>query len=689
MNPYQNKNEYEIVDAPQNYDNISNKYPYANDSNIKMKNTNYKDWLVMCNQNQQYSGSSENFASPETITAVSTGLIVVGTMLGAFAAPVTPAILISFGTILSAYWKPGTTDDPIEIWEGLLTIGTRPFNQPIDKNILHIMSQIASSYRPLLNQFESYFNIWKNNRNAANARAVQTAFTSTHLDMLKDLARLTGNYKIPALPFFAQLANWHLNLLKYAAEYYDEWEKDQRVLSRQSASSESCIGGRECACEKNCEPPGTIISSKYYTCILKCRIADYTDYCTTTYNTGLNMIKTNSSATWKTFNTYRREMTLTVLDIIALFPIYDPDNYKMGVISELTRETYTDLDAPGFSNEISLKDLENQLTNQPKLFTWLINIILYKENTYFSGIVNSKNYTLSSSNPFSQSYGRLTGTSEVKYIFPTQPVSQMKITRGAQDLGLPFGKLYNLIQKITFIESINSQPIPSEFKVNNQTEPQTTTLYEIPKHRLSHFPIILHPLGISNYFLSISTLGWTHESVNPNNTISTNRITQIPAVKAFQISSDSKVVKGPDHTGGDLVILKNSMDFNMTFSRVSQRYKVRVRYAKSTTSVRNLTLEIGNNKLTIELRGFSESTDYENLKYKDFYYATSIQEFSYTPSSQISTAVRLSGLPNDLYNIWIDKIEFIPVNNFTNNESLEKAKKSVDHLFINKYAERL
>ncbi|MEC2524707.1 pesticidal protein, partial [Bacillus thuringiensis] len=108
MNPYQNKNEYEIFNAPSNGFSKSNnysRYPLANKPNQPLKNTNYKDWLNVCQDNQQYGNNAGNFASSETIVGVSAGIIVVGTMLGAFAAPVLAAGIISFGTLLPIFWQ--------------------------------------------------------------------------------------------------------------------------------------------------------------------------------------------------------------------------------------------------------------------------------------------------------------------------------------------------------------------------------------------------------------------------------------------------------------------------------------------------------------------------------------------------------------------------------------------------------
>lgn len=94
----------------------------------------------MCQDNQQYGNNAGNFASSETIVGVSAGIIVVGTMLGAFAAPVLAAGIISFGTLLPIFWQGS---DPANVWQDLLNIGGRPI-QEIDKNIINVLTSIVT-----------------------------------------------------------------------------------------------------------------------------------------------------------------------------------------------------------------------------------------------------------------------------------------------------------------------------------------------------------------------------------------------------------------------------------------------------------------------------------------------------------------------------------------------------------------
>ncbi len=220
-----NNNEYEIIDSknlpcPSNRNIDYSRHPFTNNPNQPLQNTNYKNWINMCQKNQQYGENLETFASADTIAGVSAGVIVVGTMLGAFAAPITAGLIISFGTLLPIFWKPG--EDPKTVWQAFLKIGNRPFSSPVDQALINLLSNKARSLESQFNDFQRYFDIWNNNKTPGNAGEVLRRFSSLDADIIRELEQLKGNYYITVLPGYAQVANWHLNLLRIAAFYYDQ-----------------------------------------------------------------------------------------------------------------------------------------------------------------------------------------------------------------------------------------------------------------------------------------------------------------------------------------------------------------------------------------------------------------------------------------------------------------------------------
>ncbi|MGG1152850.1 delta endotoxin C-terminal domain-containing protein, partial [Bacillus wiedmannii] len=189
----------------------------------------------------------------------------------------------------------------------------------------------------------------------------------------------------------------------------------------------------------------------------------------------------------------------------------------------------------------------------------------------------------------------------------------------------------------------------------------------IPDHRLSwvtYEPIRSNsPYGWTEYAqLGALALGWTHESVDPNNTIVSDKITTIPAVKAYDIgaSGPGQVIKGPGSTGGDLVSLSynTSMKVRLTPSTVgrNQSYRVRIRYAST-----------GNTQMYVEKwsryfnpygQTYNVTPTYSSgaLTYGTFKYFDTFNIYTGEPDFEIIIQNKSNTT------LIIDKIEFIPVN---------------------------
>ncbi|KIQ76837.1 pesticidal protein [Bacillus sp. L_1B0_8] len=675
MNPYQNKNEYEIFNAPSNGFSKSNnysRYPLANKPNQPLKNTNYKDWLNVCQDNQQYGNNAGNFVSSETIVGVSAGIIVVGTMLGAFAAPVLAAGIISFGTLLPIFWQGS---DPANVWQNLLNIGGRPI-QEIDKNIINVLTSIVTPIKNQLDKYQEFFDKWEPARTHANAKAVHDLFTTLEPIIDKDLDMLKNNasYRIPTLPAYAQIATWHLNLLKHAATYYNIWLQNQGIN------------------------PSTFNSSNYYQGYLKRKIQEYTDYCIQTYNAGLTMIRTNTNATWNMYNTYRLEMTLTVLDLIAIFPNYDPEKYPIGVKSELTREVYTNVNSDTFR---TITELENGLTRNPTLFTWINQGRFYTRNSrdildpydIFSFTGNQMAFTHTNDDRniiWGAVHGHIISqdTSKVFPFYRNKPIDKVEIVRHREYSDIIYEMIFFSNSSEVFRYSSNST-IENNYK--------RTDSYMIPKQtwKNKEYGHTLSYIKTDNYIFSVVrerrrvAFSWTHTSVDFQNTIDLDNITQIHALKALKVSSDSKIVKGPGHTGGDLVILKDSMDFRVRFLKnVSRQYQVRIRYA--TNAPKTTVFLTGIDTISVELPSTTsrQNPNATDLTYADFGYVTFPRTVpNKTFEGEDTLLMTLYGTPNHSYNIYIDKIEFIPITqsvlDYTEKQNIEKTQKIVNDLFVN------
>ncbi|MED3302483.1 hypothetical protein P4391_34925, partial [Bacillus thuringiensis] len=76
--------------------------------------------------------------SSDTVAVVSAGIVVVGTILTAFASFVNPGVvLISFGTLAPVLW-PDPEEDPKKIWSQFMKHGEDLLNQTISTAVKEI-----------------------------------------------------------------------------------------------------------------------------------------------------------------------------------------------------------------------------------------------------------------------------------------------------------------------------------------------------------------------------------------------------------------------------------------------------------------------------------------------------------------------------------------------------------------------
>ncbi|WP_198090501.1 insecticidal delta-endotoxin Cry8Ea1 family protein [Bacillus wiedmannii] len=685
MHSYEKKNEYEILDASPNNSNMANRYPrypLANDSQILMQKTNYKDWVNICQKTQKYDVDSEGFASTEIIAGVSAGLNITGTLLTGFRVTAPYGIaLIVWGSLLPFVFPE---DSPQITWRDLLTIGTRPYNRPIDETLFgHLRGHLLTLKEPS-KKFQSDFDAWLKNRNSRpHANAVLSQFNILYnLYGQKELFR-----GVQALPLFVQIVTLELTLLQHGAKYYDEWSRVANATSINEIDSfERCYNSSEC-----------------YKQILKENIQEYINYCTRTYNDGLSMIKNSSSVTWNIYNTYITEMTLTVLDIIAVFPNYDPDIYQIPVQSEITREIYTS--TLTLNRDYSLDKLESDFTKRKSLylFTYLKSLHLYHtiqeealRPSHLAGVSNNTApvngmelvYGMYKPSDITSNDIKLYNNQPLEFIKSNLP-TKLEVISAPQDID---------IHQMIFIK-VNGESVISRFTnqmpgtirniIFNLPEQKDPFGKSVPSHVLSYVKI--SPQEYSGLILEghgvQASFGWSRADIDLNNTIRKDKITQIPAVKASNISSDTQVIQGPGHTGGNLIKLGNRLELSVTFEkRLARNYRIRIRYASkgvNSFSIDGYWLAF---KQVSTTATFTDP-DLTNLKYENFkyiemdtkLYTGNIGEVGFNP---LYLENRTSS-PDSI--LIIDKIEFIPLTQTVldniEKQNLEEAQKSVNNLF--------
>ncbi|QPW51700.1 hypothetical protein G9298_29085 (plasmid) [Bacillus thuringiensis] len=688
MNPYQNKNEYEIIDSnaspyPSNKNINSARYPYAHSLNQPLQHTNYKDWLNLCKTNQQYGANPESLA--DSLTVFSAGVIVVGTLLTGFAATAGLGIgLISFGTLAPVLWPTGT--DPIEnvpntqvVWRDFMRLGNaiNPISDQLQEFVINTTAAKVEGLTNLINNYETELNSWKSSPpqdKQRRARDVLSAFDGANRAFMQTIPELRlTKYEVVQLISYAQAANLHVNLLSQGVRFKDEWDRDAGNISSFKTSKE------------------------LHDDLLK-YINDYTIYCVETYKTGLNKLKNASGIRWNIYNTYRREMTLNVLDLIALLPNYDLYIYDRPTKSELTREIYTDalnLDAPNI--ETDLDRMENFLTRPPHLFTWLQSFEFetntnYKPNWIF--LAGHRNF-YSFTNGYKREGSSVYGT----WAYPNN--------RRDPELDIPENSyIYRVLTKSYIYTPTNTPNINAInfFTTNNTqlnyyagepTHALRTTTFELPAGNknpvtYNNYSHILSYMKSYNALdrLQANVFAWTHKGVNPKNTIDLDKITQIPAVKARTLDPSSQVIPGPGFTGGDLVHLKQYLEIqgaSKEGTQYRQYYRIRIRYASNNPTPIYITIPNGVTNQFVTLNSTFSGTSYNNLKYENFSYKEFPYELLLTENTNPLITLDRRNTNNSI--LLIDKIEFIPENTTIleseGERNLEKAKNAVNNLFIN------
>ncbi|WP_198090502.1 insecticidal delta-endotoxin Cry8Ea1 family protein, partial [Bacillus wiedmannii] len=661
-----NNTEYEIIDASTNRTNKYHQYPLVNEPKASMQNTNYKDWLNLCEGNST-GGPSQLSAR----SALSTGTSIVSTILGFFGASgVVGEVAGLLFSISDIFWPEGEGSDQ-DTWKQLITHVEDLINKTINTDVLQRATSELDGLKQQIAAYHRALEVWERTPHSRSASEVISRFRITSLSFVGAMPKFKqSGSEILLLSVYAQAANLHLLLMRDAAIFGSRWglpSDDIQLYQREQ--------------------------EKY--------TKDYTNHCITWYREGADQFKTSNQ--WVNFNRYRRDMTLTVLDIIALFPLYDAQLYPMGVKSELTREIYSDVingEAPLATDYYSFDKNEADYIRSPHTFTWLYGLDFYSDyirdgsnNPWGNAFIGGRNryrYTNIDSGGYSSSWLQQSATTKTvslskntyiyglsarsfKYTYPAYPTYLTSIDFNKTDnssISLSAGGV------IAGRETVATY---FDFLLNKEgTGPATYNDYS---HILSYTWGV--DRGVKGYIFS-----FTHSSVDPENSIVPNKITQIPAIKATDSGLPSVVVlHGPGYTGGDLVRLKGIMDVRVKIIP-TQSFAIRIKYASNYTGT--LTIRVSQNYETYT-KSFNIDQTFSG---DDNYYGLNPEDFAFADTTYILTNNRPSDFVtigfdtfHDGRPVVIDKIEFIPIQEsvleYEGRQNLEKAQKAVDDLFTN------
>ncbi|PHF96210.1 hypothetical protein COI63_31015, partial [Bacillus toyonensis] len=699
MNLNGNKNEFEILDTGNMA--YQPRYPLTQSPASELQGMNYKEWINRCEDQEL----GELFVDSNAVrNAVVIGAKITATIVGiAFPPLKIPAQILS--TLIPVLWPkeagpPGTAEAQFT-WEQMMSAVEEMIDQKVE---IAVKDRAIETLQILQSRIRDYqqalCNLQTDPDNERFKEDVRREFNDAE-DQAKAAVIQFGNpnYAIPLLPDYAQAANIHLLLLRDVVQYGEIWgfsfvEVQQYYFNNQ-------IGN-----------PG-----------MKQLLATYTDHCVRWYNNGLtNRYETGG---WNTFNDFRRNMTLMVMDVVSFWPTYDPMLYKIPTKSQLTRIVYTPLigradDFPGIPAP-TIGEKESTLTQPPRLFAWLRELSIgettfpYYFSTGFCGRKQIFQNTMDN-NLWEEPYKGSPGVKDTQTLIIPAPevnddvwriVTYLKKMAGSiqydEIMGWDFSFTKSLDQRLYryHLRSVSSgmpcggsfpgpcDPCnsvdPCSFELPNPTIPcDDKALYS---HRFAYMGAgFVSNLAAMTYF----SYGWTHVSADANNLIDAERITQIPAVKGSEMEGTAKVIQGPGSTGGDLVQLdyRGKIQISMT-APVRKGYQLRIRYATASTA------EIHVSRVSIR-EDDSSNEDYYHFEFlPQTYLAGSLNfnSFGYTTMSiplppgageQWDMSFQWFGTDSPII---IDKIEFIPiegsVEEFEANQAVEKARKAVNALFTN------
>lgn len=707
MDSKQTKNEPKNLNISQDSTNIKTLYPFANVQNQSAQIPNSEDLLNMYSpQNIDMYYNHDAYITAQDSIGLGVGLV--STILGVFGGPISLTIGSIIGVvsaILSFLPKSKDAKGQLKIWNDLIEHTKQLINDAITTDAINRAKSIVDGLNNLITDYNSKLDAWNAGPKTRDLNSdMRQKFISTNTEFLSTIPQLQQlGHQVSFLPLFAIAANYHLLLLRDVSVYGKKWGISDEFIKDYYEG-----------------PQGQLNKTR-----------EYIDYAVRVYKEGLDKAKkipNSNSLNWERYNQYRTDMTLTVLDIIALFPTYDNHKYNKSTKVELSREVYTGMISyitnpfttnpsvgQGFQgySQNDFDKIETALIRKAHLFTWLSQITRfsysqYAQSRFITAVQNKYHYTLSNTIITGPTHGvRYSGDtsssidlttkkdiySTKSSILPLETYDHLKelqlgtaryfgvtshthsITdkttsnRAEQLLGDDIWQNENISNKIATGPTSITSEIPYKDGV-----PPTANNYS---HRLSYISAYATDCGAikgvrgDGCYRTPHLCAWTHVSADSENTIATDKITQISAVKAYELLS-AEVVTNTYHTGGDIIKLPaplvvspwDSKSMDSSYLNISvkvpanKKYNIRLHYAS--TGNNSLLINYSGQNKTISLDKTMNSENdlykYDSFKYLDLNFT--ITGNGYNSNMKLSTSWE-GLLTNDF--IFINKIEFIPV----------------------------
>lgn len=565
------------------------------------------------------------------------------------------SVISSWLTGLSSHFG---TDPLIKQIENLV-------NQRLTENAVNQAQAQLNGLARNIQEYERALERWKANKNPSTVGAVVSYYRILVTHFNTTLAAFKQqNMDVTLLPMYAQAACSHLLFLREASIYGPEWRLASDTSNRGMDPSEV---------------------DYYYQEQMK-HTNEHIDYCVSIYKKGLDQLRGQHGVSvnrWIEFNQLRRNLTISVLDLLPLFSTFDLKKYPTTVSSQLTREVYTDpyLDLNSRNNATGLSfGVMESVLRVPHLSDILQNFTVFTDEytqqrgRYWSGHrMNSR--LIGSSADSNQNLG-IVGTTEQSRVFTIAQnnliqvrqnhfYNERRTTGGITQPGRTFS--YRGISGVSFLQSNSARPIYREAANQvddslNQLPPTninaTTTTYS---HKVSNIRFVRSPDASTqtNNFSRLPLFCWVHASLAPENIVFNNAITQLSIAKMNQLDAGATMVENPGFCGGDIVRRETNGGFgrftvnNNTGGSLS--YRVRIRYA-STSPVR-FHINLGGNVNQADFPAtMSRGSNLTHSTFETRSYTTPYTMREGIQDLQVSTMNALS-----INSVYIDKIEIVPV----------------------------
>lgn len=592
-----------------------------------------------------------------------TTVAIIGSIIAASVATIALPVTILAGlaaliaSVLPLIWPEGPNED--NLFDAVMKDTEMIMNEKISEYVVNDARTRLESLYNILDYYRLSKDLWEKNKDNPLAIAeLKERFSNAHSQFIEAMVYFKrANYEVLLLPAYANAANLHLLLLR-------EGLLLNKVI-------------------------GNFITEETHYKEFKDKRENYADHCVKWYNKGLEDAIQSENNSFYEINKYYTYMTLSVLDIIALFWAYDPFEYnKPSKLQTLTRKVY--------SNPVNLQPTTLDINlKEENLFKTLKGFkgFLGETDSYLTGFINYFENTDINNLPFE---GELFGNATNNSVYEHFTGSQIYKVTIFMDL---LNQKPTTIRQITFHGTNNKEWTINQIDISDIDKYHKEEVYlnllsnDSSEKKVSHYLNKMILLPSESIFDPKSYLfQWIHNSISNLNHLSNKDengkyiITQIPAIKASELNNsgglDLSIVKGPCFTGGDVILSSVSkLDNNdllyggtikiplLTEFNNTSKFKIRIYYAanhKYNHDYIGALLTINSQHVAnFKFKQTFLGEDYSNLSYNNYKFDYLDQTVTF-PQNTSDATLNLQffydpKFLNDYKQIVIiDKIEFIP-----------------------------